>query len=691
MFWPHMSRPGRNKEKISMFSSYQVYGVCIRVAVLVCTRVTLTLAVLLTSSIFAQSPPQLAPKPLILKLLLLAGTGTEPSFLAMQAFLNQIGIPHDDVVLAAPGKPALPLPPLNDATKGFYQGIILATGNLAVCNAAGACNSALSAVDWTTLDNYATTFGIRVLSYYTYPNSRYGLSPVNSIDTTSASASLTLLPAAATLFPYLNLSNPIPITNAYVYTATTQAAAGEQTTPIMQVNGMTVGVLHTTATGEQFLAITFDNSPTLLHSLALNYGLINWVTKGVFLGARHIYLNPQIDDLFIPNDLYSGGVAGCQPGGFLIDPTVDPSVNCPTGLMSGPDLTSLAAWQDAVRANPQTTQFQTVLAFNGLGLDNGSGAVDLTNPLSIAAIAAAGKFSWVSHTFDHANLDCYDPVPNSGICTQATVAESAAEIDNNLVTARALGLNLDAQSMVTPNISGLTNPNYILAAIYRGVKNLVMDSSTLAANPPPTNTPIANNIYYSVIEIPRRPTSIFYNTTTAVTGVPGSLPDEYNYFYGPQGIFRIGGPGGLPYFTANQTYSQIIDSESNSLLIDMLNYKANPIMFHQSNLIRYDGTHTLYTDLIDATIKKFAQISNLPVISLTQSQMGTLFQQRADYNAAGVQAIWTPGSPATITITTLRPAFVPITGFCKYGCESYGGQVIGQVEVVGQPVTVVSQ
>src|ERR1700694_3725033 len=96
--------------------------------------------------------PPLALKPGDLKLLVLTGSGTEPSFTAIQSFLNAIGIPHDDVVLAPAGGAAVPLPPLNDTTKGFYQGIILATGNLAVCNATGLCASALSDAGWTALD-----------------------------------------------------------------------------------------------------------------------------------------------------------------------------------------------------------------------------------------------------------------------------------------------------------------------------------------------------------------------------------------------------------------------------------------------------------------------------------------------------------------------------------------------------------
>lgn len=633
-------------------------------------------------------PPQLALQPVVLRLLVLTGNGTEPSFLAIQSFLNQIGIPHDDVILAPPGSGAVALPALNDATKGFYQGIILATGNLGVCNAGGVCGSALPDAGWMALDTYTATFGIRTLSYYTFPNARFGLSYTSALNTTTVATNATFTPAANTLFPYLNQSHPLQVSGAYVYLATPVSATGEVTTPLLSLNGATIAALHKKPDGREYLALTFDDNPNLLHSLALNYGLINWVTKGVFLGERHIYLTPQVDDLFIANELYSTA-PGCKPTGFLIDPTSDLAASCPTDQVSGMDLTALAQWQDKLHASAQTAGFTTTLAFNGVGADDGNGGVDQTDDLVSAAMLHAGSFFWVSHTYDHMNLDCYNSVINSGVCTLADAAQSASEIDSNVQIGKLLRVKLDQQSMVTPEISGLNNPNFIQTAVQRGIKYLIIDSSTLIANPLPPNTGLLNSISNSILMIPRRPTSIFYNVASQYPGDIGSLPDEYNYFYGPQGLYRVGGAGGTPFYTSNQTYAQILSHESDSLLMDMLRYKADPIMFHQSNLVRYDDINSLYMDLITQTLSKFSNLSNLPVISLSQADIGLLYQQRMEYNASGVQAIWRPGSPATVTLTAMRTATVPITGFCQSACESYGGQTIAHVPVpAGQTVTV---
>jgi hypothetical protein len=51
--------------------------------------------------------------------------------------------------------------------------------------------------------------------------------------------------------------------------------------------------------GQQFLTQTFDSNPYLTHDLVVAYGLLNWVTKGVFLGDYHVYATQEIDDFFI--------------------------------------------------------------------------------------------------------------------------------------------------------------------------------------------------------------------------------------------------------------------------------------------------------------------------------------------------------------------------------------------------------
>ncbi|MBV8551436.1 MAG: hypothetical protein JOY54_09055 [Acidobacteriaceae bacterium] len=651
--------------------------------------------------------------PQTMKLLVIAVDGTEPTYAAITAFLDQIGIPYDSYksVCRLSSTPC-PLPTFNTSpTNANYYGIVLTIGNLAYCNSSGTCQSTFSTADWAAMDSFTAAFGVRTLAYYTFPQPRYGLTfagaAVSTTTTSPVNVTLTSGQALAkTTFSYLQPTASIPVENAYMYFATTEAATGETTVPVLSAtyNGTTytVGAIHTAATGQQYLALTMDNNPFLLHSLALNYGLFNWVTKGMFVGGRKIYLSPEVDDLFIDDDLFDAAIPqSCVPSGFQLDPTFDNAGQCPVVRISGSDLQTTANWETNLNNAAQTANFQLTLAFNGIGTVSTGGYEPPNDTLVDTASNISSSFFWVSHTYNHENLDCYDPVPNSGVCNEATQAQATTEITQNVNTANNdVGLNpFDAASMVTPNISGLGNPNFIAAAVANGLKYVVTDASQPGQKPPSANTGIPNAINPAVYEIPRYATNIFYNTDTSATGAAGSEPDEYNYFYGPNGISRVGGPGGPPFFSTNQTYSQIVANESMNLLLNMLRYYAFPSMFHQSNLFIYNGTTNLVIDTIQSTISQFEAISNLPITSLTEANIGALLQTRAAANASGVVAQWTPKTSTTgtgsITITVQNPATITMTGVnCpKTGatCETYGGQKISHLNLTTTPsVTVTS-
>jgi hypothetical protein len=634
-------------------------------------------------------------KPLAMKLLVLAGNTGEPSYGAITAFLNQIGVPFTAQILSAMPPDAngnrLSSFPLSDSStgRGLYQGIILTNGNFGVCDPT--CHSLLSAADWSALDTYAAQWGVRVVSYYTFPEARYGLAYASGANHTDANPlNVTFTTAAATIFPYLNRANAVPVTapsangvgGVWAYLATPVAATGETTTPILTSGTFTVGATHTSADGRESLALTMDNDTFLLHSLAFNYGLVNWVTRGVFLGARRMYLTPQIDDMLIADTLYTTTVAGCAPNAFQLDPTSNADANCPTFRGTGTDLQQVSWWQSAKEADALFgNNFGVTFAYNGIGTTTAGGRP--ANDTLVPAIQSFGwVFHWISHTWDHENLDCYDPVPNSGICTPATSAQSLAEITQNATVATTLKITPLPGSMVTPNVSGLANPAFLTAAQSRGIKYLVSDATIPSGAPPTPNTGIIDAVNPSILLIPRRATNVFFNTSSSFTGVVGSLPDEYNHFYGPAGLF--------PFFTANQTYSQIIDRESSIMLVNMLHYEPYPTMFHVANIARYDGTHSLFSDVMDAVIAKYKKLVALPVTSLDMQLAGPLLTDRMNYNASGVTGVFTPGLSVVLTVSaTGKAANIPVTGACsRVTCGTYGGQLQDNVAMTpGKTVT----
>jgi len=606
----------------------------------------------------------LLPTPVEMKLLILATDGTEPGLAALKYLLDHLGTPYQVVLLAA----GQTLPQLDSNGKGLYQGIILTTGNLGICDPT--CRTALSTDNWVKLDRYARDYKVRMVSYYTYPEVRYGLNAVSAIGTSdTAPGVVNLTSAGAAIFKYLKPNAPIKVMHSWVYLASVAPVAGETTTPILTLGGSVVGVTHKKADGREYMAFTMDNNPYLFHSATFHYGIVHWVTKGIFLGSRKAYFTPQVDDHFLQSDLFDSAKAACIPVGFTADPTFDPGNQCPTIRIDGWDLATLTNWQNTIRSNPQFSQFRVTHAFNGLGATEGG--VMLPNDSLVAETRRQrNAFFWVNHTYSHENLDCYNPVPNSGVCRPATLAESLAQIDQNASIASSLGLPHDSASMVTPNISGLNNPAFLSAAVQRGIKYVIADLSRPEGVPASPNTGIWNRHQPSILMIPRRATNIFYNTSTAYNLIAGSEPDEYNHFYGPNGIFRIGGPGGPPFFTTIQTWQNVADRESDNLLGYMLRGEVYPSMFHQGNLNVYDSSKSLFSEVVGSTLNKFGALSNLPVISLSQSDLGRLMIRRMEYNASQVRATLTPG--LSVEIHTVGAAKIPVTGVCSEACETYG-------------------
>lgn len=617
-------------------------------------------------------------RPVDLRLLVLTGSGSEPSFAAIRFFLDHIGIPYDAVAISQRSLPAL-----SDSSRGFYQGIILATGNLYHLNAAGQAAS-LSPEAWLAIDDYMRNFGVRLVSFYSWPEPRYGLAPVSVMAASATPLPIRLTTAGQAIFPYLKPTNTIPAPYSAAYMAAPAPAAGEVTTPLLTVNGHTVGAYHRKADNREYLALTVDHNPYVMHSMALHYGLFNWVTRGIFLGFRRVYLSPQNDDLFLASDQFIINDPNCQPVGAATDPTFDPSSHCVDVRMTDHDLRGLRDWQAQLQRNKQTEAFVVSHAFNGFGTLPESGA-DPNDRLTRESRALRNEFFWVSHTFDHENLDCFNPVPNSSQCTPATYAQAAWEIRENLKIAAFLGLPIDKLSMVTPGISGLRNVNFLRAARDNGIRYLVSDMSRPDWMPATPNTGVWSPYEPSIFLIPRRATNIFYNTSTPVSGAWGSQTDEFNFLFGPNGYFVDG--YGRPFFQSNLSYEQILNWESDQLVSYMLRGEFYPVMFHQANFIRYNGRNTLFTDLIDATVKKFAAITSLPIASMTQAATAQKLIERMNYLKAGVTARFVPGTG--IVITARSTASVPLTGACWGKCETYAGQQQSSVPVAAGQTAIV--
>ncbi|MEZ4869975.1 MAG: hypothetical protein R3C14_52090 [Caldilineaceae bacterium] len=584
-----------------------------------------------------------------LKVLVISADGNETDFPAITAFLSQIGIPYDVLIGT---QTQLTWDMLSNAVDhGYYQGIILATGNLGYLNpATNQWESAFDGNEWFALWAYESMFGVRQVTSYTYPGGwpdTYGL---NYVNVTTAPVNATLTTAGRQIYPYLKPTLTIPIKNSWTYLATVANPA--VTTALVTSGNYAIASITSYTDGRQNLAITTGNNPYLIHSLLLSYGTINWVTKGLFLGERHVYMSPQVDDLLIDSDMWDTRA--------LTDTT---------GLlyrMSGTDFSNVIAWQNSARTTyPVAVGLTLELAFNG------TGTVDYSpDTLLPVVIQNQSKFNWVSHTYTHPSLD---PI---------SYAEAITELTQNDATALSpLALtHYFKDSLVQPDISGLYNSAFHAAAKDFGLKYLISDTSQPNWNNPSPNAGFYSTFQPSILIIPRRPTNLFYNLRTQAEWV-----SEYNCYYGPTGTCA---GGRFRYWPQNLTYNQILDKESDMWLQYLLKWDIDPLMFHQANLGTYGSRKSLLGDLINATLAKYNALYTLPIQSLPQHTIGEKMAQRMAYNASGVQASMIPCQ--SITLTANQPAVIPMTGLTSgANTEVYGGQTISYIQLnAGQSLTI---
>ena len=552
------------------------------------------------------------------RVLVITANGTDPAFLAIQSTLQYLGTPF--TVLNATSDPPLTAAFLATGNHGNYQAIFLDLGDL---------GGAFGNDEFTTLATYEASFGVRRVALYTNPiTADYGLAGNGSgFNPSTAPISATCTTAGRSVFVGTNCDNAVNINAGFVYSGSPTDAA---TIPLLvDAAGNVYAATRSYSDGREALALTFAQASYFVSYLELAYGLVDWATRGLFVGDRHTYAIPQIDDLFLTSAIYTGGV-------FRI---------------TGDDLQAFANWQNTRRTQPLTAGFRFAWAVNGAGTEPLA-----TDPLRDTAVALGSTFSWISHTWDHMDL------------TNADYASTLYEFVHNDLYLRGLGLMPYATAnAVTPDISGLMNPNAMLAIHDAGITQIVSDTSYPDQNNPSPNIGILNALQPTVLEIPRIPSELYYNVSQPSEWIP-----EYEFLRSP---------------TAAVDYATIIDTQSDAFLQYMLNGNTDPWMFHQANTRNYDGAgHSLLTDLMEATFAKYSAVATLPIVSPVMDDLASQVRNRMALDASGVVATVQAGTSMTVSVS--NAATVPITGLCTPGAETYASQTISYVPLTaGQSMT----
>jgi hypothetical protein len=338
--------------------------------------------------------------------------------------------------------------------------------------------------------------------------------------------------------------------------------------------------------------------------------------------------------------------------------TTDPELTGYSYRITGDDLQTVIDWLAAKQAQTATQNFQFDLVFNGKGATRRAYKPDTLTP---KARANQALFKWTNHSFKHTNLD------------SVSYRVAARTIRKN--NAMAVKLRLDqysTENMVTPDVSGLTNPGFLQAAFDLGIRYLVTDTSRPGYDNPSPNAGIYNSFQPDILMIPRRPTNLFYNVST-----PDEWAAEYNCIY-------------RDFWGQDLTFDEILDEESDAIVGYLLKGDLDPLMFHEINLRSYQDASGencfLLGELLDAVFTKYNNFYSLPILSPTMDEIGRRMAQRIAYNQASVTATITPG--LSITITAQQPVTVPVTGLASAGAQTYGGQPITYVDVeAGQSIT----
>jgi hypothetical protein len=645
-----------------------------------------------------------------LKLLVVAATSDETTFEAIQTFLKQIGTPFDTLIASTTDLTEALLE--TDLGVGNYNGILLTTANLAWNNPSTGWESAFTPTEWATLRLYEAQYKAREVDLYSFPDGTNALNPGNTgmvftgaVDTTGAALNAQLSVKGQQIFPFLKPAISIPIRYAYTYTATVTGNA----VPVLTTPSGVVAAYNATSDGREVLALTMAHNPYLTHSVLLSYGLIRWVSRGVFLGEKQMYFSSHVDDIFIPNDVW-GTTANLPNVEFRLRPS---------------DLDKTVNWQNNFRVtHPKFSSFKFDFLFNALpfNTDLPGGGFDTSAPNTCGRVPAGkdpftskakcykSNFRWMNHTLTHIYIDSPTTLPVPPATQQADLSLISGEIGSNITVAKgANGLNLvgnefDSGSLVIGNHSGLgymdeavpprnygkshSNPALILAAQQFGIQFLGANTSApttapvcvSSANDCNQNNPSPNTGVWldaatlpvnNIMLVPRFPVNIFYNT-----GTPAQLVSEYNHLY-------------FSFWGRNFTLDEILEQEANTAMDHILSGSFNPHYFHQTNLQFYTpGTTSLLTSFLDKLAQKYEAWMNLPIKNLSMTDLGLKMKARLAYDNAAASAIW-DRTAGTVTISGASNVNIPLTNPAlgsAYGPDFVRYTQAGNIVMVGQGI-----
>ncbi|KAH7394491.1 hypothetical protein BKA66DRAFT_601103 [Pyrenochaeta sp. MPI-SDFR-AT-0127] len=567
------------------------------------------------------------------------------------AGLRGYGIPFEIVLVPQAGIANLPV--LNASlTHGNYGGIVVLSE--VGYNYDDLYYSALTRRQWNDLYAYQTTFGTRMVRLDVFPTSDFGVVS-NGGNLNDEPVSFTNV----TGFPTANLKTNVGISIANIFH--TPATITDPSIAWEVAKFSTVGtaaVINRIGTRQQmvwFLPFALDWAAA---SNMLQHAWITWVTRGLYVGFRRIYLSTQVDDMFLETGMY-------RPQGQLY--RTKPA-----------DLSTHVTWQAALNARmPQGSDFFIEIGHNGNGdIDTAtdttegltacvpntgieytstrSGNPEYTKPVGtgtdlwpatpttygwslecveidelqnwFALASNRDAFAHVSHTFTHSDL------------TNATYTDTSREITFNQAWQKQIGLEAakrwSGKGLIPPAITGLYNGDAIKALLDNGITTVVGDNTRPTLRNPtnsfwPLITTVAANGYAGLNIMPRWATLIYYNCD-----LPACTLQEW--------IDTSAGRG---------TFDDLMNNARDTAMRNLFGLHWDAYMFHQANMRVNDvpttsingkrGQYSLLMTWIEVITAEIMRLTTWPLKTLKHDDLGQAFLNRQTRDLCRPSMTWT--------------------------------------------------
>lgn len=653
-------------------------------------------ALLVTLQLSAQPAQAQEPSPAIteaqvldLRVLLVAvgDRSADPGRALMEDLMDTVGVPYE--VLDS-SREELTASVLMDAGRGRFNGIILTQAD----TYAGPGVFGLSPNEFALLHEYERLNGVAesVLAGWAATNPWLGVD-YGMTDSILGGSDLTGQWAGeaggSRVFEYVNEKQTLSTSGWSMKTLPRNDGTGPEVRPLLvdaaDPQYSLVSELRY-PDGRRVLLSTVGNAWFFVHSQVLAYEFLNYATSGLFIGARHVYLSAQNDDLFLPDEVWNPQA----------------NENWPEEVYA-----YRMGYDDVANAVVKQTQFQQEHRLAaGLRFEfsfNAVGAGSWWNDSLVRGMDQfPDSFRFINHTFSALQMDRLCPDGDSGTLEQCPVTDYAtayAEIDDNRAFWKAHrfpAFRKNFPVLLADSHSGLSdrrgtpedpsddidfplgaNPNFLQAAVDLGISVLASDASR------PNQDRIQRIPNYPLAILPRYPTQVYYNATT-----PEENTSEYNYIYYQRYVDQGMNPCEIPgAICAPRSYPEILSAEADTTVRHMLSYQPFPHYFHQTNLRAYDAAgHTLQTDWLDAVMNNYEKLFKLPVKTLEFRHLAEVVWQVVGQRealpygsldrATGTVTLQTQGPAAQIFVTGIRDAS---------GETQYGGQWISSVSASPTP------